>query len=250
MKRIIASLVLLGVLLAVGIAAPCQIRAQFRSKWSSKNAELQEQLATLAALSIENARLNRLAVEARQDSLSSEQFRELIRLRGEIGLLRQAVAEIDKLRASNERARSQLAKPIAPQPPPDSQKILASWPKSQLTRAGHSDPRSAVESMLCAMTRNDPTALAACVTPDAKSKLTREHWNKHGSAEQEIATATQKIADSLTPDSEFYVIDPESEQGDHATIKVYFEGENLTRKFILQKIEDEWKFASLDGAWP
>jgi hypothetical protein len=174
MKGIVTSLALLGLLLAVAIAAPCQIWTQSRFQWRAKNEDLQEQSARLAALATENARLTRLAVEARKDSLSPELFRELMRLRGEIGILRETVTVIDKLRVSNERARSQLAKPITPQPPPDSQKILASWPKAQLTLAGYSDPRSAVESTLWAMTRNDPMALAAGVTPDAKSKLAME----------------------------------------------------------------------------
>jgi hypothetical protein len=250
MNTMALKLGLLGVLLAIAAAAPWHIwhRAQLRVR--AKNEEFQRQTAGFEELAAENARLSNLVAQAAKDSLSAEQFHELLRLRGEIGILRQAVAEIDKLRARNERAQAQLAKSATPPPPPDPQRVQAHWPKAQLAMAGYADPTSAVETTLWAMTRNDPNAFAAGVTPKANSQLTREQWYNHGPPAEELASATQKIADSLNADTGFEVIGQEFPAQDQATVEVYFDGEGQTRKFFMQRITGEWKFDSLGNAWP
>ncbi|HTA31786.1 MAG TPA: hypothetical protein VK731_14925, partial [Candidatus Cybelea sp.] len=167
----------LGFLLALGAAVPWQIwhRAQFQAR--AKNEELQA--AAFKELATENARLSNAVAQAAIDSLSIEQFHELLRLRGEIGDLRREAAEIEKLRARNERAKAQLAKSATPPPPPDPEKVQAHWPKAQLAMAGYADPAAAVQTTLWAMTHNDANTLAAGVTSNANSRLTREQWYDH-----------------------------------------------------------------------
>ena len=236
--------------LALGAVVPWQIWHRAQLQVRAKNEELERQAAAFAELATENARLSNLVAQAANDSLSAEQFHELLRLRGDIGILRQAAAEIEKLRARNERAKAQLAKPAVPSAAPDPEKIQAHWPRAQLAMAGYADPAAAVETTLWAMTRNDPNALAASVTSNANSRLTREQWYNHGPPAEELASATQKIADSLTADTGFDVVAQEFPVQDQATVAVYFEGEGQTRKFCLQRITGEWKFDSLGNAWP
>jgi len=250
MNAMMLKLGLLGALAAVVVAAPWQIGLRAQLQVRAKSEEFQRRAAGLEASATENARLSDLVAQAAKNSLSTEEFRELLRLRGEIGTLRQAVAEIEKLRARNERARAQLAKSATPPPPPDPSKVQAHWSKEQLSMAGYADPASAVQTTLWAMTRNDPNALAAGVTSNANSRLTREQWNKHGPPAEELASATQKIADSLSADTGFDVVGQEFPAVDQATVAVYFDGEGQTRKFFLQRVTSEWKFDSLGNAWP
>src|ERR1035437_9321473 len=105
--------------------------------------------------------------------------------------------------------RSQIvlsAEPSLAPTPPDPQTVQAYWPKAQLASAGYADPAAALQTALWAMSRGDPDALAASVTPEARSKLTREQWLKHGPPEEELAAATRNIADSLSPSSGFYLV--------------------------------------------
>jgi hypothetical protein len=239
-----------SVLLAVSVAAPLQTWRHGQDRLQATDAQFQRQATEMAELADGNARLSNLVAEARQDCLSKEGFHELVRLRGEMGTLRQAADEVEKLRAANDRARAQLAKAAAPPQLSDPQKVLAHWTKAQLAAAGFGDPGSAVETALCAMSRNDPAALADSVTPEAKTNMTRELWYHHAPAEEEIAKSTQRIADSLEPATGFSVVGQEFPAPDQASLEVYFEGEGRTRKFLMQQISGEWKLNSLGGAWP
>jgi hypothetical protein len=258
MKTMALKLAFLGLLLALGAAAPWQLwhRAQLQAR--AKNEEFRRRAAALGELAATNARLADLVAQASKDSLSIEQFHELLRLRGDISPLRRAADEAEKLRARN----AQLASPAAPPPPPDPQTVLAHWPKDQLLMAGYANPIAAVETTLWAISRNDPVALAASVAPEIKSSLTREDWQTHGPPEEETAKATQRIADSLNPATGFYVVGQEVPGSwgwnfgkdvpdqDQATVQVYFDGEGQTRKLFLERVAGEWKFVSLGGAWP
>jgi hypothetical protein len=250
MNATVLKLGLLGALLAVGVAAPWQIWRRAQLQVRAKSQEIQRQAAGFEASAAENERLSNLVAQAAKDSLSTEQFRELLRLRGEIGTLRQAVVEIEKLRARNERARERLAKSATPPPPPDPAKVQVHWTKDQLAMAGYADPASAVQTTLWAMTHNDPSAFAAGVTSNANSRLTREQWYNHGPPAEELASATQKIADSLSADTGFDVVGQEFPAEDQARVAVYFDGEGQTRKFFMQRVTGEWKFDSLGNAWP
>jgi len=124
-------------------------------------------------------------------------------------------------------------------------------PECQLAPAGYADPAAALETALWAMSRGDATALAASVTPEARSKLIREDWLQHGPAEEELAAATRIIADSLSPSSGFYVVGQVLVSQDQATLDLHFEGEQMTRKVALKSIGDGWKLDTLgNGAWP
>jgi hypothetical protein len=167
-------------------------------------------------------------------------------LRGEIGTLRQASNDVEKLRARNERLEEQLTN-SAPPVPPDPRKILAHWPKEQLSMAGYSDPISAIRTVLWAISHNDPNAYFDSVTADAKKLLTREQWNNHAAAAEELANATQRFADSLAPDTGFDVVGQSSPAEGKATVEVYFEWEGRTRKFLMQQVSGDWKFDGLEG---
>ena len=67
-----------------------------------------EKLALLAA---ENQKLsNRVSQNEAADRLTDEDFRELLRLRNEVGLLRETMREFDRFRETNNHYLSDLAK--------------------------------------------------------------------------------------------------------------------------------------------
>ena len=238
--------VLFAILLGISVAVPWQIWRQGQLRARTKSEDLQRSEAAVAALAAENESLSNRVDLAAKDSLSIEQLRELLRLRGEIGTLRLASNEMEALRARNGRLEEQLTNP-APPVPPDPQKILAHWPKDQLSMAGYSDPVSAVRTVLWAISHNDPNAYFDSGTAYARKQLTREQWNTHGPAAEELAGATQRFADSLQPASGFDVVGQSSSADGKVTVQVYFEGEGRTRKFVMQQVAGDWKFDGLEG---
>jgi hypothetical protein len=245
---------LAGALVVASIAAPLAVRHWQQVQSRQRMDALRQQAARLADLAAENQRLSDLVAQAGSPALTKQQFRELLQLRGEIGRLREAAKELDRLQAADRQlpAGQPTAEGSArPAPPPDPQQVQAYWPKSQLAHAGFNDPTAALQTALWAMSRGDPEALAASVTPEAKTNLTRELWFEHGPQAEELAASTRLIAESFSPTTGFYVVGQRLESPDEAELEVYFEGEGKTRPFTLKRIGREWKFDSLgNGNWP
>jgi hypothetical protein len=262
-----------GAIVFASVAAPLLVQCHALVQWRERELLFQQQARQLAELSAENARLSNLIARSKRPSLPADQFVELMRLRGEIGGLRQNAGEVAKLQAAHQRllAASRSSEPH--QSLPDPQTVLAYWPKAQLTYSGYAEPVSALQTALSAMNSNDPNALAASVTPEAKSKLIEVGsraalWvlsrsdpdalagsvapeTKYQALMDQISPAdrmafqAKAAADSLGPASGFYVVGQELFQ-DGANLDVYFGTEGATRVFGLKKIGEEWK---VDGVY-
>ena len=246
---------IVGAVVIASVAAPLAVQHSAQAKWRERNELLEQQAGRLAELSTENQRLSSLVAQAESSSLPSEQLRELLRLRGELGRLRQSMSEIAKLREANQQflaGRTNPAERSGAPAPPEPQTVRAYWPKTQLALAGYADPGAALQTALWAMSRGDATALVASLTPEARSKLAREQdWLQHGTPGEELAAAARNIADSLNPCSGFYVVGQNFVSQDQAILDLYFEGEGKTRKAELKKIGDGWRFDNLgNGVWP
>jgi RNA polymerase sigma factor (sigma-70 family) len=87
-----------GIIVA-GVATAFVIQHQTREKLRAENGALTQQIAQLQT---DNENLsNHLATIGDSKKLSDEQFNELLKLRGEVGLLRQQTNELGKLREEN-----------------------------------------------------------------------------------------------------------------------------------------------------
>jgi len=105
--------VLLGFAAAIVMvcAAFLFLQHQAQEKLQADNAALMQQLAQLQN---DNESLsNQLAAAGDAKSLSDEQFNELLKLRGEVGVLRNQLGEIGKLREENKRLQAAQLDPNA-----------------------------------------------------------------------------------------------------------------------------------------
>lgn len=105
-----AKSVILSVLCAtalVGVAIWLAVEHQARLRLGEENTVLRQQLDQMAGLAAENERLSNLVAQARSSqSLPDDRLRELLRLRGEVGVLRQQTKELETLREENRQARA------------------------------------------------------------------------------------------------------------------------------------------------
>ena len=105
---------ILSALVVVGVVAPLIVQHQSVSRLREEHRLLQQQQGQRAQLAVENERLSNLLAQANStQALSQAQFRELLRLRGEVGPLRQQSQELARLQEENRQLR---AWPVAVQP--------------------------------------------------------------------------------------------------------------------------------------
>jgi hypothetical protein len=234
-------------IVAASVATPMVIQHFSQVKLREMNEALRQQADQLVQSTVEHDRFSNLVVQTQGTTLSETELSELLRLRGEIRQLRQAMMEIDRLRVKNKQLLAACARAEAESrlPSPDPRTILAYWPKNQLTFAGYVDPASALKTALWAMSLGDTTNLVASVTPKAKVEMAKEGWDNRRDPAIEIADTTRKISESLSPSSGYYIVGQKIGSQEQAILDVYFEGEGKTRKFEMKKIGGEWKFNAM-----
>jgi RNA polymerase sigma factor (sigma-70 family) len=98
-----------------GVALPLAIQNQSQARLRAENQALRQEASQLAQAAAENEHLSNLVVQANgAASLSREQMSELLRLRGEVGVLRRRLAEAPK-------AGERITQGPQPQPQSDTQ---------------------------------------------------------------------------------------------------------------------------------
>ena len=230
------------VVMAFASAAIClAIQRHSHARLSEQSEKMSQQSGELTQMSAENERLSNLisCVKSSQ-TLSKEQLTELLGLRNEVGQLRQSgivKAQLQEtnaqLRAVEANAEKQLA---------EAQSAPNYWPKDQLAYAGYSDPESSMKSLLAAMNSGDVNSWRQSCTPEAVAQLESE-WQKHGLSEAQQKAEMKAMADMLMSSaSGFHILDQKMTSPDEAIINLSFDGEGTTRKFVLRKVGNEWKF--------
>ena len=113
---------LVGAVVAAGVTALLWFQLQANGKLRAENEGLRAQLEAAAQLSTENERLSNLVAQAGQP-LGDSKERELLRLRGEVAVLRSQTNQVERLRQENRRLEEALqaraTQPAAPQEPVD-----------------------------------------------------------------------------------------------------------------------------------
>src|SRR5690242_13842288 len=99
-----------GIVAAVavaGVATPLAMQHQTQTRLRAENQSLRQRVDDLAG---ENARLSNPAAPANSSQLSKDQLSELMKLRGEVGLLRRQTNELGRLWEENRRLQASLAR--------------------------------------------------------------------------------------------------------------------------------------------
>jgi hypothetical protein len=138
---------------------------QSRRRWHEENLVLQQQIDRLAQPGEQTRLVNATNPAPASAALTEEQFLELLRLRGEIGVLRQQTGEVAKLRVENQRLHSAQPEPSAP----GDYTLKSSW-----AYTGYADPESAFQSTLWASASGDPMAVLTSLHPTDRAAMARK----------------------------------------------------------------------------
>jgi hypothetical protein len=233
------TLSLAGLVAATGIVASLVIEQGGRVSLREKAESFRRQAEELTRLSAENERLSNLVARTQGPRpLAPEQLSELLRLRGQIGLLREAGKEMVQLQATNEQLRATLATSVDPLA--EARAAPNFWAKEQLAFAGYAEPEAALKTMLWAMNKGDIKTFLACwVTgSEVAAELGKELGGK---SETELAVEGKKLAESLDPSIGFHILDKQVTSPDEVMLNLSCDGEGKVRKFVMKRVGNEWK---------
>jgi len=227
-----SSLAVISAIVVAGGVICRNIQHQADARLRETSGTSHELAGQLAQLQEDNLRLsNQIAQRKPVASLPGDQFRELLRLRGEVGRLRGDRSETDQLRATNRRLMATLA---GSERAPTNQ---VRWANDQLAFAGCADPESAMVSTLWAFSSSDPKSNLALLTTSEKARL------EEAGKSEEVAAQYRKIGEMLYPPTTtgISLVGKTLNSPDEAVVDLYYEGESKTRKFVLRRVAGEWK---------
>jgi len=230
---------ILGALVFAGAGTTLVLQQQSQSALRDENLALRQQVEQFAAMQADNARLsNQLATAGQSGSLSKDQLSELMRLRGEVGQLRNQKSDLDKLRAENRQLRN------APNPRPADQSEAATqqnnFPRESWAFVGYADPESAFQSTVWALSNGDVKTAVASMAP-AELERMQKKWE--GQSEDEIAAQFRREFEKVKG---FRVLKKEALSDDEVVLTLYVEGlgpEEGTPRMKLQRVGNEWRAA-------
>jgi RNA polymerase sigma factor (sigma-70 family) len=180
-------------IVAAVTAIPVVVQHQAQLKLREQNQALRQQGERVALLAAENERLSNLVALAKgSEALAADRLAELLRLRGELGSLRDQTNELARLRRENRQLRSlgmasQNARAAAP--PPE-----AVIPREAWTFAGYGTPEAALQSVMSAMNKGDVKAFWAGLSPEGRQEAEQYY---EGKSESEIAERLRKDVGSI-----------------------------------------------------
>ncbi len=159
----------------------------------------------------------------------SQDRSELLRLRGEVGVLRNRTNDLEKLLASMTN-RTQTAAPGS------ATVAEGAFPRESWKFAGYATPEASFQSMTFACSRGDIKAVLGSLVPEVRSKQERAWEN------QPETQLKDRLINGILDVTGFRIIRKDIVADDEVFLTVVTEGKGVReQKLRLKKIDDEWK---------
>jgi RNA polymerase sigma factor (sigma-70 family) len=227
-----------GLVSAVVIAAvstPIVMQYQAAGRLREENRALRSQLQTTATP------LSATAAPASADqAVDNEQYRELLRLRGEVSQLRRQTNELGNLRNENRKLRASAA---TPRNNPAAEAQTLDFPREAWSFVGYAEPASAFQSMIWSLSNGRvPTALGS-FTPEQRTRMMAK---QNGENKSEEFIAAEMVRD-MQYTQRFRVLEQQAISDDEVQLRVLVNGEKtpetvIDRRARMKRIDGEWKF--------
>jgi hypothetical protein len=236
--------ILVGIAAAIGFGIWFAVEHQGRLQSASEHRELEQQLAQMADLSAEHERLSNLVAQASHpQALSDEQSLELLRLRGEAGVLRRQSKELEAARNENRQARAALEGGVNAQGNGAARAAATAdyWPRDSWAFKGYTSPDAALQSSLWAANNGDLKAVLASATGNLRQTMEKEFAGK---SETE---ASIRAMDEVASLKSVRVLSREAQGDDTLVLTAAFEDrtDTHTSKLVLKKVGNEWKLSEV-----
>ena len=219
---------ILSSLVAIGLATWLVRQHEFQNELRRENRALQEQVNGFTQLAVDHQ------TNSAAQSFSNAETSELLRLRNEVGRLRDQSNELANLRAA--LATEQKVQNIKPSFTPTRSEAI---PKGAWTNAGYATPEAAFQTICFAMSKGDVQTYLNSLGPEQQTNMLKMFQTK---SEAEIAAGQMA---EMEPVNDFQVVGKIEVGEDQVQMLVHTAGEDLNTIFIMTNIYGSWKFANM-----
>jgi RNA polymerase sigma factor (sigma-70 family) len=226
-------------------AATSVYEARQARNWRHQVGMLQQELMPLAG-EIEQLRQERdaakreMALAAAGQTNATDTQSEILRLRGEVGRLRNRTQELGKLLQA--RATSVGAGSSSPNPPgdPTGPTILSreSW-----TFAGLGTPEDALKSYMWAKSHGEVDLAFATATPELKEKITSQYFKDKST--EEISAL---LIESSKNQTAVHILNKLEAAEDQLVFQVHIDGtpDKSYSLLTMKKLDGEWRVSAVE----
>jgi hypothetical protein len=227
-----------------GLALWFAVEHQAHLRLAEEHRGLEQQLNRMAGLMARNAELSNALVQARSSPpVPQEDARELLRLRGEAGVLRQQCRELEAARNDNHQAHAAFARRTQGQASATAAAGATAdyWPRDSWTYPGFSSPDAALQSCIWAANNGDVKVLLAGATGDVRNSMDNDFAGKPGEE------ASIRAMDEVMGLKSVRVLSREPQGNDTVVLAAEFEDRNETHtsKLLIKKVGNEWKLSGV-----
>ena len=222
-----------GIILASGLWLAVEHQSRLRVDREHKAlAQQVEQMSQLLAKNLELINLPGTATQSRP--APDEQSLELLRLRGQVGVLRAQCKELEDVRSENRAAHAVLQNKGT-----NNVATADYWPRDSWSFSGYGSPDAALQTSLWAANNGDLKAMLASTTGDLHKIMEADLAGK--SPEE----ASIKAMDEVINFKSIRVLNRETQTDDTAVLTVAIEDKTQTEtvKMLMKKVGNEWKIA-------
>lgn len=220
-----------GVILGLGIWLVLEHQARLRAKREYQ--ALAQQVEQMSQSLAKNRDLTDFAGTTTRPA-PDEQSLELLRLRGQVGVLRDQCKDLENVRSENRAAHAVLENKRT-----NSVATADYWPRDSWSFTGYGSPDAALQTSLWAANNGDLKALFDSTTGDLRKMVEAD---LSGKSPEEAAI---KAMDEVINFKSVRVVNRETQADDAAVLTVAIEdkAETQTVKMLMKRVGNEWKIA-------
>jgi hypothetical protein len=218
----------------LGLGVWLAVEHQARVRAEREYIMLAQQVEQMSRLIAKNQESDSAVRTKENRPAPDEQSLELLRLRGQVGLLREQCKDLETVRSENRTAHAMLESNRT-------NRVATAdyWPRDSWSFAGFGSPDAALQTSLWAANNGDLKALMAIFTGESRKMLEADLGGK--SPEE----ASIKAMDEVINFKSVRVLNREAQGDDAAILTVEIEDrtETQTVKMLMKKVGNEWKIS-------
>jgi hypothetical protein len=224
--------------IVAGLAIWLAAEHQARLDRVAEHQALEQECRQMTDLAAQNEQLSKLLAQASLPKpLPPDEMMELLRLRGQVGVLRRQQSDLDQARKENQLIHAVLAKYLERMTETNVAATADYWPQDSWTNTGYGSPEAALQTALWAGTSGDLTNFYASVTEDVQTNMANEY---KGKSDME---ASVRLADEVAGVQSVQILSREVLDDNSVLLTVELEAQDKfqTVKVLMQRIGGEWK---------